>query len=94
MAADRVSGAAVVVMMVESFIPIGAHFKCLKYLYDEIRYLFSIVSISGLKPWFAMVKLGVMGRDEDCTNGLRYKSMGIFNLDIWTIIYFFQVQHK
>jgi len=47
MAADRLSGAAVVVMMVESFVPIG------------------------LKPWFAMVKLGVMGRDEDCTNGLR-----------------------
>jgi len=47
MAADRVSGAAVVVMMVESFVP------------------------TGLKPWFAMVKLGVMGRDEDCTNGLR-----------------------
>jgi len=47
MAADRVSGAAVFVMMAESFVP------------------------TGLKPWFAMVKLGVMGRDEDCTNGLR-----------------------
>jgi len=47
MAADRVSGAAVIVMMAESFVP------------------------TGLKPWFAMVKLGVMGRDEDCTNGLR-----------------------
>ena len=71
MAADRVSGAAVVVMMVESFVPIGAHFKLLEYMYAKNRYLFSKVSTSGLKPWFAMVKLGVMGRDEDCTNGLR-----------------------
>ena len=71
MAADRLSGAAVVVMMVESFVPIGAHFKSLESIYGKIRYSFSMISISGLKPWFAMVKMGVMGRDEDCTNGLR-----------------------
>jgi len=47
MAADRLPGAAVFVVMVESVIPIG------------------------LKSWFAMVKRGVMGIDEDCTNGLR-----------------------
>ena len=41
MAADRVSGAAVVVMMVESFVPIGAHFKLLEYMYAKNRYLFS-----------------------------------------------------
>ena len=28
--------------------------------------------ISGLKSWFTMVKTGVMGRDEDCSEGLRY----------------------
>ena len=71
MAADRVSGAAVFVMMAESFVPTGAHFKPRVFRYGKIRYLFSMGSISGLKPWFAMVKLGVMGRDEDCTNGLR-----------------------
>ena len=71
-AADRLSGAAVVVMMVESFVPIGAHFKSLESIHGKIRYLFSMISILGLKPWFAMVKMGVMGRDEDCTNGLRY----------------------
>ena len=27
--------------------------------------------ISGLKSWFSMVKTGVMGRDEDCSAGLR-----------------------
>jgi len=47
MAAERLPGAAVIVMMAESVIPIG------------------------LKSWFAMVKRGVMGIDEDCTNGLR-----------------------
>ena len=78
MAADRLSGAAVVVMMVESFVPTGAQFKSCVYRYAKARYLHSMVSISGLKPWFAMVKLGVMGRDEDCTNGLRYKPLGIF----------------
>ena len=30
MAANRLSGAAVVVMMVESFVPTGAHFKSLE----------------------------------------------------------------
>ena len=30
-----------------------------------------LFSISGLKSWFAMVKRGVMGIDEDCTIGLR-----------------------
>ena len=30
MAADRVSGAAVFVMMAESFVPTGAHFKSLE----------------------------------------------------------------
>jgi len=47
MAAERVSGAAVFVMMAESFVP------------------------RGLKSWFSMVKTGVMGRDEDCSAGLR-----------------------
>jgi len=47
MAAERLPGAAVIVMMAESVIPIG------------------------LKSWFAMVKRGVMGIDEDCTIGLR-----------------------
>jgi len=47
MAAERLPGAAVLVMMAESVIPIG------------------------LKSWFAMVKRGVMGIDEDCTIGLR-----------------------
>jgi len=47
MAAERVSGAAVFVMMAESFVP------------------------RGLKSWFSMVKTGVMGRDEDCSDGLR-----------------------
>jgi len=47
MAAERLPGAAVFVMMAESVIPIG------------------------LKSWFAMVKRGVMGIDEDCTIGLR-----------------------
>jgi len=47
MAAKRLPGAAVIVMMAESVIPIG------------------------LKSWFAMVKRGVMGIDEDCTIGLR-----------------------
>ena len=35
-AADRLSGAAVVVMMVESFVPIGAHFKSLEYINGKI----------------------------------------------------------
>jgi len=47
MAAEKVSGAAVFVMMAESFVP------------------------RGLKSWFTMVKTGVMGRDEDCSDGLR-----------------------
>jgi len=47
MAAENVSGAAVFVMMAESFVP------------------------RGLKSWFSMVKTGVMGRDEDCSAGLR-----------------------
>jgi len=47
MAAERVSGAAVFVMMAESFVP------------------------RGLKSWFSMVKTGVLGRDEDCSDGLR-----------------------
>jgi len=47
MAAEKISGAAVFVMMAESFVP------------------------RGLKSWFTMVKTGVMGRDEDCSDGLR-----------------------
>ena len=38
MAADRLSGAAVVVMMVESFVPIGAHFKSLEFTYGKILF--------------------------------------------------------
>ena len=37
MAANRLSGAAVVVMMVESFVPIGAHFKSLHILSRSIN---------------------------------------------------------
>ena len=74
MAAEKVSGAAVFVMMAESFVPRGADLFVADLAKKEEKINIwpqLLIRFSGLKSWFGMVKTGVIGRDEDCTDGLR-----------------------